>query len=90
MFFRSSQSKVEEIREFDLDALDRDENGDVILPKDISYAEFLHLMHPELTEEELRQAIAKETKSVWSVRLLLAAFAVVVILIIAFILTGSF
>ena len=84
MFGKKSKDKelIEKVREFDLKELPRDENGEVILPDDITYAEFLHLTHPELTEAELRRKMAKENVAVWCVRFVIAAFIALIILII--------
>ena len=81
MFGKKKSDQVEEVREFDVDSLERDEDGNVILPDDITYTEFLHFTHPEFTEAELRRKIAKENVSVWLVRFIIAAFVALAVLI---------
>lgn len=84
MAFGKSKDKetVERVREFDERNLPRDENGEVVLPDDITYAEFLHLTHPELTEAELRRKIAKENVATWMVRFVILGFVALAVLII--------
>lgn len=84
MAFGKSKDKetVERVREFDERNLPRDENGEVVLPDDITYAEFLHLTHPEFTEAELRRKIAKENVSAWMVRFVILGFVALAVLIV--------
>ena len=84
MFGKTSKRKgaVEKVREFDPEDLPRDENGEVVLPDDITYAEFLHLTHPEMSEGELRRQMAKESVAVWLVRFIVLAFIALIVLII--------
>lgn len=91
MFGKKSKDRelVEKVREFDLKDLPRDENGEVILPDDITYAEFLHLTHPELTEAELRRKMAKENVAAWLVRFIILAFIALIVLIIFLHITSS-
>lgn len=91
MFGKKSKDKelIEKVREFDLKDLPRDENGDIVLPEDITYAEFLHLTHPELTEAELRRKMAKENVAAWCVRFVVLAFIALIVLIIVLHVTSS-
>lgn len=91
MFGKKSKDKeiIEKVREFDLKNLPRDENGEIILPDDLTYAEFLHLTHPELTEGELRRKMAKENVATWMVRFVVLAFIALIGLIIFLHVTSS-
>lgn len=85
---RKKKDDVEVVREFNVDELEKDEDGKVILPDDITYAEFLHFTHPELSPDELRKKIAQEKAQTWFLRFMLAGILVIVVIIIVFIVTS--
>lgn len=85
---KGRQVAVETVREFTEDDLEKDENGEFIFPDDMTYAEFIHFTHPELSEEELASAIAKERRTSWLVRFMVLALALIVILVIALVVTS--
>lgn len=75
-------------RKFEIDDLPRDQDGKVILPDDITYPEFIRLTHPEMSEAEINKALKKEHRNVVVVRFEIAAFIVLIILIITLIVTS--
>jgi hypothetical protein len=79
---------VEKVRQFDPDTLPRDENGKIILPDDITYAEYLKLIHPEFTERDIAKIIQKENRNAWVVRFELLAIVIFAVVIIYLIVTS--
>lgn len=75
-------------RRFEIDDLPRDEDGKVILPDDITYAEFIRLTHPEMTDEEVDKAVRKEERSAHLARLELLVFAILIVVIIILIVSS--
>lgn len=69
-------------RRFEIDDLPRDEDGKVILPDDITYAEFIRLTHPEMTDAEVDKAVRKEERSAKLARLEILVFAILIIVVI--------
>ena len=89
VFGRKKNTDVEVIRDFKREELEVDEEGKVILPDDITYAELLHLTHPELTADELRETIAKEKGQEWLVRFMVVAIIALIVLIVILHVTSS-
>ena len=85
---KKNVGRTEVVREFSADELEKDENGEYVFPDDITYTEFLHFTHPELSAEELAQQVAKERRNAWLVRFMVLALALIVILVIALIVTS--
>lgn len=83
----SGKQRVERVREFDHNKLPRDKDGKVIIPEDMTYAEFLKLTHPEMDENDIARAIKKENRGAWLVRLEALAFIVLIIIIIVLMVT---
>lgn len=83
----SSKQRVERVREFDHNKLPRDKDGKVIIPEDMTYAEFLKLTHPEMDENDIARAIKKENRGAWLVRLEALAFIVLIIIIVVLMVT---
>lgn len=79
---------VEVQRRFEIDDLPRDEDGKVILPDDITYPEFIRLTHPEMSDAEINKALRKEHRNTVVVRFEIAAFIVLIILIIVLVVTS--
>lgn len=83
----SGKQRVERVREFDHNKLPRDKDGKVIIPEDMTYAEFLKLTHPEMDESDIARAIKKENRGAWLVRLEALAFIVLIIIIVVLMVT---
>lgn len=83
----SGKQRVERVREFDHNKLPRDKDGKVIIPEDMTYAEFLKLTHPEMDENDIARAIKKENRGAWLVRLEALAFVVLIIIIVVLMVT---
>lgn len=83
----SGKQRVERVREFDHNKLPRDKDGKVIIPEDMTYAEFLKLTHPEMNENDIARAIKKENRGAWLVRLEALAFIVLIIIIVVLMVT---
>lgn len=83
----SGKQRVERVREFDHNKLPRDKDGKVIIPEDMTYAEFLKLTHPEMDENDIARAIKKENRGAWLVRLEALAFIVLIIIIVVLMVT---
>lgn len=83
----SDKQRVERVREFDHNKLPRDKDGKVIIPEDMTYAEFLKLTHPEMNENDIARAIKKENRGAWLVRLEALAFIVLIIIIVVLMVT---
>lgn len=81
---KAREERVEVQRKFDMDDLPRDEDGKVILPDDITYAEFIRLTHPEMTDAQVARAVRREQRNTRLVRaelLVIAAFVIVIIIL---------
>lgn len=83
----SGKQRVERVREFDHNKLPRDKDDKVIIPEDMTYAEFLKLTHPEMDENDIARAIKKENRGAWLVRLEALAFIVLIIIIVVLMVT---
>lgn len=81
-------NKKETVRDFRVEDLEKDENGEVILPEDITYPELVHLAHPELSADELSRKITQEKRMGWLVRFMVVALLAILVLIIALIVTN--
>lgn len=75
-------------RRFEIDDLPRGEDGKVILPDDITYAEFIRLTHPEMTDAEVDKAVRKEERSAKLARLEILVFAILIIVVIILIVSS--
>ena len=73
---------VEKVRQFELDELPRDEKGKVILPDNMTYPEFLKLIHPEYTERDIARIVKREERNAWVVRFQVLAFLLIVVVIV--------
>lgn len=83
----ADKQRVERVREFDHNKLPRDKDGKVIIPEDMTYAEFLKLTHPEMDENDIARAIKKENRGAWMVRLEALGFIILIVVIIVLMVT---